>query len=171
MTRPLVGISACLLGQNVRYDGGHKHHQAIFTTLDPHVEWMPVCPEVEMGLSVPREPMRLEGSPPQLFTHHTRQNHTSMLGAWSVKRLKELEQAQLCGYIFKSKSPSCGLHNIPLFDKSGQLTSREGRGLFASALVQRWPALPVAEEKQLETLQQQQDFLQLIFHYQQGMPA
>ena len=99
-----VGISSCLLGQKVRYDGGHKRDRFLTDTLGRFVEWVPVCPEVECGLPTPRESMHLEGDPssPRLITTRTRVDHTDRMRRWVGKRLKELEKEGLCGFIFKT---------------------------------------------------------------------
>ncbi len=161
-----VGVSACLLGQNVRYDGKHKHNDFLLQQLGPHVIWVPVCPEVEMGLGTPREPIRLEGTlhAPRLKTHNTRIDHTEAMLKWSQQRLDALEFETLSGYIFKSRSPSCGLFQIPVLQQDGSECS-EGRGLFAQALTQRWPMLPVLEEASLQSRKALENFRNRMYEY------
>jgi uncharacterized protein YbbK (DUF523 family) len=106
--KPSLGISSCLLGSNVRYDGGHKLDRYLSDVLGRHVHWVPVCPEVECGLGVPRESMRLVGDPasPRLITTHTGTDHTQRMERWARQRSAELEREDLCGFVFKSRSPS-----------------------------------------------------------------
>jgi len=102
-----IGVSTCLLGQKVRYDGGHKHDRYITQTLGQYFTFLPVCPETECGLGVPREAMRLVGEvdSPRLVTNKTRQDHTEKMQRWIKKRLDQLETENLCGYIFKKRLP------------------------------------------------------------------
>src|SRR5512143_1734368 len=103
-----LGISSCLLGENVRYDGGHKLDHYLRDTLGQFVEWVPVCPEVECGLPVPREAMRLVGDPdaPRLVTRKTGIDHTERMTKWAGRKLAQLERQNLCGFVFKARSPS-----------------------------------------------------------------
>ena len=116
-----IGISTCLLGENVRYDGGHKRDRFITETLGQFVEFMPVCPEMECGLGVPRESMRLEGNPesPRLVTGRTKIDHTERMVNWARKRVKELEKDDLCGFVFKSNSPSSGMERVRVYGEKG----------------------------------------------------
>ena len=141
-----MGISACLLGEPVRYDGGHKRDALLVEALARCVEWVSVCPEVECGMPVPREPMLLEGDAdaPRLVTTRTRVDHTDRMQRWARRRVGELEAEGVCGFILKSKSPSCGLTGVPLCD--GDTC---GAGLFARELVRRLPRLPVQEAERL----------------------
>ena len=109
-----LGISACLLGQRVRYDGGHKLDRFPTNALDQYVEYVPVCPEVECGPGTPREAMRLGGDPesPRLVTKQTNQDHTGRMLDWAKERVVELEGEGLCGFIFRSNSPSCGVQGV-----------------------------------------------------------
>jgi uncharacterized protein YbgA (DUF1722 family) len=127
MEKIRLGISSCLLGENVRYDGGHRHDRFLTDTLGQYVEYIPVCPEVGCGLPVPREAIRLEGEPdsPRLMTIRTRQDMTSLMETWSRKRVKELEKDGLCGFIFKSDSPSCGMERIKVYNEKGDPILRE----------------------------------------------
>jgi len=145
-----LGISSCLLGEPVRYDGGHKHDAYLTDTLGPFVEWVPVCPEVECGLSVPREAMHLEGDPasPRLVTIRTRVDQTERMLAWARRRVEELAAGGLSGFVFKANSPSCGRECIPVYDARG-MAQEIGVGLFARLFMERFPRLPVEDEKRL----------------------
>ena len=112
-----IGISTCLLGINVRYNGGHKRDRFILQTLGDYFDYVPVCPEVECGMSTPRESMRLVGNEDEyrLMTHTTKLDKTEQMRQWALRRVKELEEKGLCGYIFKSKSPSSGLHRVKIY--------------------------------------------------------
>jgi len=145
-----VGISACLLGRPTRYDGADKRDAGLVAALGPHVEWVPVCPEVECGLPVPRERMRLEGSParPRLVTVESRIDQTARLTRWLGRRLRELEAAGLAGFVLKSRSPSCGLRGVPVYDASGACR-KVGVGLLARALAARLPGMPIEEAGRL----------------------
>src|SRR5688572_15507428 len=116
-TRPRVGISACLLGQEVRYDGGHKWNQVLADVLGPLVEWVPVCPEVEMGLGTPRETLNLVrvGGRTRVMTTRTAIDHTEAMEAWAQRRLDELGRENLSGYVLKSDSPSCGMLGVKVY--------------------------------------------------------
>ena len=126
-----LGISTCLLGENVRYDGGHKLDRFLTETLGRFVEYVPVCPEVECGLTVPRESMHLEGDPdaPRLITSHTKRDMTERMVQWAPKRVIELEKEELCGFIFKSNSPSSGMERIRVYNEKG-VSVKKGVGIF-----------------------------------------
>jgi len=145
-----IGISACLLGQKVRFDGGHKRDAFLTETLAPHVEWVPVCPEVEVGMGTPREPLRLvrENGRTRMITTQKAIDHTEAMNAWAAGRLDELIREDLDGYVLKKDSPSCGLDGVPRYRDDGS-APRDGRGLFAEALVERMPLLPVEDEARL----------------------
>src|SRR5256712_2902566 len=165
-----VGISACLLGQAVRYDGGHKRDHRIIATLGRLFEWVPVCPEVEMGLGVPREALRLEGrdDPPRLVFRDTRVDITDRMNAWSRRRLKRIEAMDLCGYVLKSESPSCGMKRVKVFKGGGPgRPARKGAGLFARALMDRFPRLPVEEEGRLNQRAARDRFVERVVSYRQ----
>jgi uncharacterized protein YbbK (DUF523 family) len=161
-----IGISQCLLGDQVRYDGGHKRDTLLADTLSRQVEWVPVCPEVEAGLGVPREPMHLEGTAasPRLVTRTTGVDHTAAMQRFSARRLCELERLNLSGYVFKARSPSCGIGKVPLADAQGSETP-EGVGLFAQAFIKHFPLIPVADEDRLHDPQALKDFLKRASDY------
>lgn len=166
MDKIRLGISACLLGAPVRYDGGHKLDRFLSDVLGNYVEYVPVCPEVECGLPVPREPMHLEGDPesPHLVTIRSRQDHTRRMLEWSAQRVRELEAEHLCGFIFKSDSPSSGMERIKIHDAVG-IPRKTGRGLFARAFMQHFPLMPVEDEGRLHDMPIRENFIQRIFVY------
>ena len=111
-TRTLrVGVSACLLGEPVRYDGRHKRDAFLTDVLGKHVEWVPVCPELEVGMGVPRESVRLEGDvdAPRMVGVRSRIDHTAAMRRFAAERVRQLAALDLQGYVFKKGSPSCGL--------------------------------------------------------------
>ncbi len=130
-----LGVSTCLLGMNVRYNGGHKLDRFLTSTLGRHVEYVAVCPEVECGLTIPREPMHLEGNPdsPRLVTSRTKLDMTGRMVRWATRRVKELEREDLCGFIFKSNSPSSGMERIKVYNEKGRAV-RRGVGILQESL-------------------------------------
>jgi uncharacterized protein YbgA (DUF1722 family)/uncharacterized protein YbbK (DUF523 family) len=162
-----LGISSCLLGQEVRFDGGHKRDAFLVEVFGRYVEWVPVCPEVEMGLGVPRETMRLEshGGEVRLITPKTGADHTDLLRTFADNRLAALANERLCGYIFKKDSPSCGMERVRVYPNHTS-PNRSGRGLFAAALMQRFPYLPVEEEGRLNDPRLRENFVSRVFAYQ-----
>jgi uncharacterized protein YbgA (DUF1722 family)/uncharacterized protein YbbK (DUF523 family) len=161
-----IGISACLLGEKVRYDGGHKHDRYLTDTLGKFFEWVPVCPEVEFGLGTPRETMRLEQGPERtrLVMIKSGLDLTLPMHAFSQERAAKLETEDLCGYVLKSDSPSCGLFRVRIYGKSG-MPSRSGRGLFAEALAARFPELPIEEEGRLCDPILRENWIERVFAY------
>jgi uncharacterized protein YbbK (DUF523 family) len=162
--RPKLGVSACLLGQKVRYDGGHKLDPFLADALGRYVEWVPVCPEVEMGLPVPRETMQLVGDPaaPRLVTTETGVDYTERMQAWAAERLEQLAGMGLSGFVFKARSPSCGLLGVRIHGP-GESPEGSGRGLFADAFARRFPRLPVEEEDRLQDARLCAAFVERIF--------
>ncbi|MFA5353447.1 MAG: DUF523 and DUF1722 domain-containing protein [Thermodesulfovibrionales bacterium] len=159
-----LGISACLLGEQVRYDGGHKLDPFLADTLGRYVDWVPVCPEVEYGLPVPREPMRLVGSPdsPRLVTIKTGIDHTGGMTRWAGEKMQELSGLDLCGFVFKSKSPSSGMTGVKVYSESG-IPVRRGRGIFAALFIDTFPLLPVEDEGRLHDPALRENFIERIF--------
>lgn len=162
-----MGISSCLLGEKVRYDGQHKHDPYLTGTLGRFFEWVPVCPEVECGLPVPREAMRLVGDPdhPRLVTQKTGIDHTDRMQAWARKRLRELEPLDLHGYVFKRASPSSGLERVKVYDASG-LPRKVGVGIWARAFTEHFPLLPAEEEGRLHDPALRENFIERVFALQ-----
>jgi uncharacterized protein YbgA (DUF1722 family)/uncharacterized protein YbbK (DUF523 family) len=159
-----LGISTCLLGENVRFDGGHKLDRYLKDTLGQYVEYVPVCPEVECGFGVPRESFRLVGDPdtPRLVTTRTNQDHTERMTAWAKRRVKELAKEDLCGYIFKSGSPSSGMERVKVYDPNG-VPAKVGVGLFARIFMDHFLLLPVEEEGRLHDPTLRENFIERIF--------
>ncbi len=162
-----LGISTCLLGENVRYDGGHKHDRFLTDTLGQYVEYVPVCPEVECGLSIPREAMRLVGDPesPRLITIRSKIDHTDRMLTWARGRVADLEKENLCGFIFKKDSPSSGMERVKVYNEKG-MAERTGVGLFARTFKEHFPLLPVEEEGRLHDTKLRENFIESIFVFQ-----
>lgn len=159
-----LGVSTCLLGDSVRYDGGHKLDRFIRDTLGLFVEYVPVCPEVECGLPVPREAMRLVGDieNPRLMTQKTGRDMTDRMQTWARERLDRLETEDICGFIFKSKSPSSGLFRVRVYNDSA-MPQYKGRGIWARMFVERFPLLPVEEDGRLHDPKIREMFIERIF--------
>lgn len=166
---PRIGISRCLLGEHVRYDGGHKLDRFLVETLSRFVEWVPVCPEVEIGLSTPREAMQLVGDPraPHLITITSGVDHTEAMEQFSRRRLRELEALALSGFVFKTGSPSCGIRQVPLYNKQG-IETPDGIGLFARAFMEHFPLVPVEDEDRLHDPQAVKNFLERVRAYRRS---
>lgn len=158
-----VLVSACLLGEKVRYDGGHKRDLFLLETLGAHVTWVPVCPEVECGLPVPREAMRLAGDPkrPRLVTNRTGVDLTEKMERWAKARLDELSGLDVCGYVCKKDSPSCGRFRVAV---SGA-PRWDGTGIFSRLFMDRFPKIPVEEEGRLADPALRQAFLDRVSGY------
>ncbi len=161
-----VGISTCLLGENVRYDGTHKLDRYLRDVVGKYIEWVGVCPEVECGLPVPREAMRLVGNPerPILTTIRTHRDLTEQMESWARGRLDQLAQLRLCGFVFKTKSPSSGLSGVKVYTEEG-MPSRKGSGIFARMFVERFPLLPVTDEGRLHDPDLRENFIENVFTY------
>lgn len=161
-----VGISTCLLGQQVRWDGGHKRDRFLTDVLAPYLEWVPVCPEVEVGMGIPREPVQLvrDGGQIRMLGTRSRQDWTDTMQAWSAKQARALTRLELCGYVLKKDSPSCGMERVKIRDAKG-MARRDGRGLFAEALLSALPALPVEEEGRLNDPVLRDNWIERVFAY------
>src|SRR5574340_1108440 len=161
-----LGISRCLLGAEVRFDGGHKEYRFLAEVLGSYVEWLPVCPEVEAGLGTPREPMRLVGDPrrPRLLTIKSGKDHTGALTSMAKHRVAELKKLDLSGFVFKTNSPSCGVERVHIYDKHG-MSGQIGTGIFAKAFVEQFPLIPVEEEGRLSEPGLRENFVERVFCY------
>ena len=165
MDKPIkLGVSTCLLGKNVRYDGGHKLDRFLTDTLGQYVEYIPVCPEVECGLGIPRESLRLVGDPnaPRLVTTHTNKDHTERMTKWAETRVRELEKEDLYGFIFKSRSPSSGMERVKVYSEKG-MPCHKGVGMFARIFMLHFPLIPVEEDGRLHDPKLRENFIERIF--------
>jgi len=167
MEKIKLGVSACLLGHEVRYDGGHKLNLFIRDILGQFADFVPVCPETECGLGIPREALRLIGSPenPRLLTRQTQKDVTQQMRDWAEKRLNDLEKEDLCGFIFKKDSPSSGLYRVKVYNENGHPV-KNGTGIFAKAFTEQFPLLPVEEEGRLNDADLRENFVESIFVFQ-----
>lgn len=159
-----LGISACLLGEPVRFDGGHKLDRFLVHTLGKYVDYVPVCPEVEIGLPTPREALRLVGEPetPRLVFSRSGEDITERMISWAKNRVRELEKEELCGFIFKGRSPSSGMARVKLYDHNG-VPNKQGVGIFAREFMDHFPLLPVEEEGRLHDPRLRENFIENIF--------
>ena len=159
-----IGISSCLLGNEVRWNAGHKLDKYLTRTLGKFVEYVPVCPEVEVGLGIPRESMRLVGDPenPRLITFKSKTDHTERMLAWAKKRVNELETEDLCGFIFKSDSPSSGMIRVKVYNEKG-MPHKVGVGIFARAFMENFPLIPVEDDGRLNDPLIRENFILQIF--------
>lgn len=159
-----IGISTCLLGERVRYDGNHQLDRFLVDTLGKYVEYLPVCPEVEAGFPIPRESFRLVGDPesPRLVTTKTGIDYTDRMLAWARERIAMLEHEDLCGFIFKARSPSSGMRQISVYDEKG-VPRKSGVGIFARAFMDRFPLIPVEDDGRLHDPRIRENFIERIF--------
>jgi uncharacterized protein YbgA (DUF1722 family)/uncharacterized protein YbbK (DUF523 family) len=165
--RPLrVGVSSCLLGSEVRFDGGHKRDRFLTDLLGDFVEWVPVCPEVEVGMGVPRPALRLvrEGDEVRMLEIASGRDHTRRMESYAGRRVRALRRVELCGYVLKKGSPSCGMKRVKVYGEKG-MPKREGKGLYASALMEAYPNLPVEDEGRLNDPSLRENFIESVFAY------
>lgn len=164
---PKIGVSACLLGHQVRYDGGHKRNLFLIDKLAKHVEYVPICPETAIGLGIPRPPIRLVGEP----------NDPRVVGVADpaldvTEPLRDYAESQiltfghLSGFVLKKDSPSCGMERVKVYDENGTRAVRKGTGAFAQILMQRLPLLPVEEEGRLNDAVLRENFINRVYVYQ-----
>ncbi|HDS16201.1 MAG TPA: DUF1722 domain-containing protein [Proteobacteria bacterium] len=160
-----LGISACLLGHDVRYSGGHARDLFVIETFAPYVEFVPVCPEVESGMPVPREAIHLVGAgeEPRLLGVESKLDFTRSLQEWAAKRLEKLESENLCGFIFKKNSPSCGLRRLSVSREDQGPPQKNGVGIFARAFGERFPLIPAEEDGHLHDASSREHFIERIF--------
>ncbi len=159
-----IGISACLLGKKVRYNGRHKLNRALKRWASSKgIKFIPVCPEVECGLPVPREPMILTGNPEtqRLITINTGIDYTDKLRKWSREKIKALKSENLSGFIFKNRSPSCGLKSVKIKGYRKKIN-----GIFAASIIKAFPEMPVVEDERLKDLSSKKRFLNKVKKYQ-----
>lgn len=163
-TKFRIGISSCLLGNEVRWNSGHKLDKYLARTLGQFVEYVSVCPEVEAGFGVPRESFRLVGDPdsPRLVTFKSKTDHTDRMLTWTQKRVGELEKEELCGFIFKSDSPSSGMIRVKVYNEKG-MPHKIGIGMFARAFMEHFPLIPVEDDGRLNDPVIRENFILQIF--------
>ncbi len=166
ITRPKLAISGCLLGQAVRFDGGHKRDAFLTETFGQFVEWVSICPELEIGMGVPREPVRLvaDGNEVRMVAERSGRDWTAEMKSYAVKRIATLTQLDLSGFIFMKNSPSCGVDRVRLYTPKRTVT-RRGRGLFAEAVLNEFPLLPVEEQGRLSDPALRENFVERVFAY------
>ncbi|UCG52300.1 MAG: DUF1722 domain-containing protein [Candidatus Latescibacterota bacterium] len=159
-----LGVSSCLLGEEVRFDGGHARNSFMMDVLGNWFEWVPVCPEVGIGMGVPRPTIRLfqNDKDVRLIAPSTREDFTVRMGTYAAKKVKELQKTDLDGYILKKGSPSCGMERIKVYDERG-VRRRDAAGLYAAVLIERWPTLPVEEEGRLNDVDIRENFIERVF--------
>jgi uncharacterized protein YbgA (DUF1722 family)/uncharacterized protein YbbK (DUF523 family) len=162
-----LGVSSCLLGEEVRYDGGHKRNRFVTDLLAQFVEWVPVCPEVEVGMGTPRPALRLvrEGDEVRMLEIASGRDHTREMQRFAARRVRALRGLELCGYVLKKNSPSCGMTRVKVYSEKGMPT-KDGRGLFAGPLMESHPNLPVEDEGRLNDAQLRENFIERVFAYQ-----
>lgn len=168
--KPRVGISSCLLGQPVRHDGGHKRAPSLLDALDAVVEWIAVCPELDIGLGVPRPPIDLyeTGAGLRLIMPSTNRDLTDLMRSYAVRKVEALQALGVSGYVFKAKSPSCGVASTRVHDDEGAVIRRDGTGAFAEVLRRAMPDLPIAEETELNDTAAAERFLARVRAYRSG---
>ena len=167
MERPIrLGVSSCLLGNAVRYDGGHKRDGFVADLLGAFVEWVPVCPELEVGMGVPRPVLRLvrKDGEVRMLERESGRDHTRSMQRFANRRVRELRALDLCGYVLKRGSPSCGMQRVEVYGAKGT-ARRDGEGLYASALMRANPHLPVEDEGRLNDPLRRENFIERIFAY------
>jgi uncharacterized protein YbgA (DUF1722 family)/uncharacterized protein YbbK (DUF523 family) len=171
-SRARLGISACLLGQKVRYDGGHKEDAFLCDTFGRFVDWVPLCPEVEVGMGVPRETLRLVGDPeaPKLIAQRSGRDWSGAMKRYAAARIKQLADLRLSGYVFKKDSPSCGVERVRVYERESH-ANRRGQGFFARAVITKFPLLPVEEEGRLKDPALRENFVERVFAYHRWQEA
>lgn len=162
-----LGVSSCLLGNEVRFDGGHKRDRFLTDLLGEFFDWVPVCPEVEVGMGTPRPALRLlgDGDGLRMVEIKSGVDHTASMLKYSAQRARALGALELCGYILKKDSPSCGMTRVKIYDGKSA-PKRDGIGLFASALLEAYPNLPVEDEGRLNDAKLRENFIERVFAYQ-----
>lgn len=161
-----VGVSSCLLGNEVRYNGGHARDRYVVNTLSEHFTFVKVCPEEEIGMGTPRPTVRLEGhrDDPRMIEPVSGKNWTGPMNRYATKRAREMGEDDLSGFIFKSKSPSCGVFRVKVYNEKGMMGD-PGAGLFARQMMNRYPLLPIEEEGRLHDAGLRENFLERVFAY------
>jgi uncharacterized protein YbgA (DUF1722 family)/uncharacterized protein YbbK (DUF523 family) len=159
-----IGISSCLLGQKVRFDGGHKRDRFLTDVLGQWLTWVPACPELEIGLGIPRPTIRLENAQPEtrLVEPKSGLDLTDKMQAYAEAKVTELQKLELDGFVLKKDSPSCGMERVRVYGRGG-VPTKNGVGIFAQVLMRRWPNLPVEEEGRLNDSVLRERFIAHVF--------
>ncbi len=167
MDKIWIGISSCLLGEKVRWNGDHKQNWYAKEILGRFFDYVPVCPEVEVGMGVPRETVHLKGSKdsPRMVGTKTGTDWTQKMIRFSASKVRELSSHDLSGFIFKKGSPSCGLSRISVYSESGDKVNTMGQGLFAATFTNTFPLVPVEEEGRLNDFKIRENFIVRVFSY------
>ncbi|MEZ5357485.1 MAG: DUF523 and DUF1722 domain-containing protein [Candidatus Zixiibacteriota bacterium] len=162
-----IGVSSCLLGAKVRFDGGHKRDRFVTDIFGGFVQFVPICPEVEVGMPIPRESVNLQGdySAPSMIGYKTGEDWTERMNQYSNERIRRDDVSELSGYILKKDSPSCGMERVKVYTKPGQSPTKQGIGLFARALMLKYPYLPVEEEGRLNDPLLRENFIIRVFAF------
>ena len=162
-----IGVSSCLIGDKVRWNGDHKQDRYVREILSRYFEYIPVCPEVEVGMGVPRETVALYGDPekPSMISKKTQTDWTKPMGKYIKSRINTLSADDLCGYIFKSKSPSCGMSRVPLYSEFGSHKVKHGPGMFANAFINSFPLVPTEDEGRLNDPRIRENFIVRVFSF------
>jgi uncharacterized protein YbgA (DUF1722 family)/uncharacterized protein YbbK (DUF523 family) len=163
---PRLGVSSCLMGQPVRFDGGHKNNRFISASLIDYMDFQPVCPEIESGMSVPRPTIQLRQKGDDIRLVMSKQpDHdlTEQMNTYAESKLDGL--SHLDGYIFKKDSPSCGVFRVPVVINQQGYKTREGTGVFARAFMERYPLIPVEEEGRLNDTGLRENFIERVYAY------
>ncbi len=162
-----IGVSSCLIGEKVRWNGDHKQDRYVREVLEQYFEYLPVCPEVEVGMGVPRETVALYGElkNPKMLGRKSRIDWTGKMNRFVKGRIKQLNHDDLCGFIFKSKSPSCGLGRIPVYSETETGKARHGAGMFAKAFTNAFPLTPVEDEGRLHDPRIKENFIVRVFSF------
>jgi len=160
-----LGVSACLLGAEVRFDGGHKRDRYLTDVLGENVVWMPLCPELEAGMGNPRPVIHLRGGEigERLVERESEKDWTAEMATYSKSRCEEIAAMGLDGFVLKKDSPSCGMARVRVYGNSGDMPSRQGVGHFAQALQREFPDLPLEEEGRLRDAVLRERFIEAIF--------
>lgn len=161
-----IGVSSCLLGNKVRFDGGHKKDYFLTETLSQFVEFVPVCAEVEIGLPIPRETLRLQkiDGKIRLIFNKSKEEITEKMEKFSEKRVKIVEDENLSGFILKKDSPSCGMERVKVYSEKG-IPEKNGKGIFAKVLIEKYPLLPIEEEGRLNDINLRENFIERVFAF------
>ncbi len=165
--KPRLGVSSCLLGMPVRFDGGHKQDNFVQTSLASHIDFVAVCPEVEAGFAIPRPTMQLRSNGKEIRLVMSRGDHedvTQKMADFAGKKMNDL--GHLDGFIFKKNSPSCGVYRVPVVINEHGYREKTGTGIFAQAFMERYPLIPVEEEGRLNDAGIRENFIERIFAYQ-----